>query len=210
MIIPFDGVDDGKVHLLYTSLFVLEYFRTFVFEPMLDMPVPMEGDAGHIGFPLFRHPMDAVFGTLVESDTPQPVIHDQVVLQGIPPDDRVLELSFDRRINPLVRDLFVRGDAVFADPDASSPANHQIRTILPFGKAEVAQSFDDLPVAGIERKLSVLPGAVDLVGYIISVDDIYDDPAVVEDESLRVMPFPDCVLDGERPMQMIAGCMING
>ena len=40
--------------------------------------------------------------------------------------------------------------------------------------------------------------------------DIYDDPAVVEDESLRVMPFPDCVLDGERPMQMIAGCMING
>ena len=67
--------------------------------------------------------------------------------------------------------------------------NHQIRTILPFGKAEVAQSFDDLPVAGIERKLSVLPGAVDLVGYIISVDDIYDDPAVVEDESLRVMPF---------------------
>ena len=170
----------------------------------------MEGDAGHIGFPLFRHPMDAVFGTLVEGDTSQPVIHDQVVLQGIPPDDRVLELSFDRRINPLVRDLFVRGDAVFADPDASSPANHQIRTILPFGKAEVAQSFDDLPVAGIERKLSVLPGAVDLVGFIISVDDIYDDPAVVEDESLRVMPFPDCVLDGERPMQMIAGCMING
>ena len=70
MIVPFDGVDDGKVHLLYTSLFVLEYFRTFVFEPMFDMPVPMEGDAGHIGFPLFRHPMDAVFGTLVEAIRP--------------------------------------------------------------------------------------------------------------------------------------------
>ena len=133
-----------------------------------------------------------------------------MVLQGVPPDDRVLELSFDRRINPLVRDLLVRSDAVFADPDASSPANHQVGTILPFGKAEVAQSFDDLPVAGIERELSVLPGAIDLVGYIISVDDIYDDPSVVEDESLRVMPFPYRVLDGERPVQAIAGRMING
>ena len=70
MIIPFDGIDDGKVHLLYTSLFVLEYFRTFVFKPMLDMPVPVEGDSGYIGFPLLRHPVDAVFGTLVEGDTP--------------------------------------------------------------------------------------------------------------------------------------------
>ena len=97
----------------------------------------MEGDAGHIGFPLFRHPMDAVFGTLVEGGTYQPVIHDQVVLQGIPPDDRVLELSFDRRIDPLVRDLFVRGNAVFTDP-MPLPANHSNKAILPFGKAEVA------------------------------------------------------------------------
>lgn len=63
---------------------------------------------------------------------------------------------------------------------------------------------------GLNVNFPYCQGPFDLVGYIISVDDIYDDPAVVEDESLRVMPFPDCVLDGERPMQMIAGCMING
>ena len=68
VVVPFDGVDYGKVHLLYTSLFVLKDFRTFVLSPVLDVPVTMERDSGHIGFPLFRNPVDAVFGTLVESD----------------------------------------------------------------------------------------------------------------------------------------------
>ena len=80
---------------------------------------------------------------------------------------------------------------------------------MSFGKAEVAQPLDDFPVARVELELSVLPGAVDIVRYVVPVDNIYDDPSVVEDESLRIVPFPYRVLNGERSVQPVAGRMVD-
>ena len=154
--------------------------------------------------------MQTVFRTLVVGNAPQPIVDNQMVLQMVAPHYRVFKPAFYRRIYATVGQLLVRRKPVTTDPNTSATTHHQIGTVLPAGERQVGQPFDNPPAACVEMKTAVTPRTVLRGSDIISVDDIYDDPAVVEDESLRVMPFPDCVLDGERPMQMIAGCMING
>lgn len=126
MVFPFDSVDNGKVHLDGTPLRILKDFRTLVFEPVLNSTVFMTGDSGYVCFAGLNNPMNTIKRALIVGNATQPVVDNEVILQGIAPHHGILKLAFDWWIYAPFGDLAIVVGSVSADPDTTPAADCQI------------------------------------------------------------------------------------
>ena len=177
-IFVFQCVDNSEICLDSTAILILKDFDSFIFKPVLHFSIFMERDSRLVSLSRIGYPIDTIFRALIKSDTSQPIIHNQVVLNVVTPDNRVFKLPFYRRISPLIGNLVVRRKPGLADPYTTSTANHQIGTVFPLSESQVGKTFYDTAVGFIKIKLLTSPRTVQAIGNIISVDYINNNTSV--------------------------------
>lgn len=169
----------------------------------------MNGDTRRICFTWICYPPYTVFRTLVKSNAAQPVVHNQMILYIVAPNNRVFKLSFQWRINAFVSNLILGRKAGFAKPNTTTPANHQVRSIFALRKCQVRKAFNNFTVTRVEIEFIFCPGAIMIIGFIVGINNINDQVAILSSKDFGIMARPYRISDYKRPDGIITCCMIN-
>ncbi len=199
-----EGIDDCKIGLNCPTMLILQHLDALKFEPILHRSILMDCYSRCIGYTRINHPVDAVLGAEIPGNASQPVVHDHVILDVVSPDDGIFKPSVHIGVDALIGDLMIGREAVATDPYAPSPAHHQKGTVFTTCKWEVWESFNDAAVTGIELELAILPVARQVIGEISASNDIEYIAVVFEPVYLRVVPFPDHIVQLERSRGVVA------